>query len=111
MKITKRQLRRLIREWFSDEHDPTTGIRDTLPSSSWAGSAEQSEFDEMSPEFYVDQLMKQEYDSGRYGSVDELLDDGAAYEELAMTALEQYPQLSGDEFDVIWNNAGFVDQT
>ena len=28
MKITRRQIRRLIREWFSDEHDPVTGERD-----------------------------------------------------------------------------------
>jgi len=28
MKITKRQLKRLIKEWFSDEHDPGTGERD-----------------------------------------------------------------------------------
>jgi hypothetical protein len=76
-----------------------------------ATGLEDYEVDEMSSEFYVDQLMKQEYDSGRYAHVDELLGDGAAYEELAMTAMEQYPELSDDEFDLIWNNAGFVDQT
>ena len=28
MRITRRQIRKLIREWFSDEHNPTTGFRD-----------------------------------------------------------------------------------
>jgi len=28
MKITKSQMRRVIKEWFSDEHDPATGKRD-----------------------------------------------------------------------------------
>ena len=28
MRITRRQIRKLIREWFSDEHDPKTGRRD-----------------------------------------------------------------------------------
>ena len=108
MKITKRQLRRLIREWFSDEHDPTTGIRDTLDMAS---GLEDYEVDEMSSEFFIDELMAQEYASGRYRNVDELLSDGAAYEELAMTAMEQYPELSDDEFDLIWNNAEFVNIT
>jgi hypothetical protein len=114
MKITKRQLKRIIREEYSRlkrrgliKESPM----DMLPDSSWAGSAEQSEIDEMSPEFYIDQLMKQEYDSGGYISVDELLDNGAAYEEILFAALDQFPQMSEEEFELAWNQAGFVDQS
>ena len=98
MKLTKRQLRRIIRE----------NIRDTLDM---AGGLEDYEVAEMSSEFFIDELMAQEYASGRYDSVDELLANDAAYEELAMTAMEQFPQLSDDEFDLIWNNAEFVNIT
>ena len=38
MKITRRQIRGLILEWFSDEHDPETGERDQyedLPNQSY----------------------------------------------------------------------------
>ena len=45
MKITKRQLKRIIREekskilkeWFSDEHDPKTGKRDGDYPDQWDG--------------------------------------------------------------------------
>ena len=63
MKITKRQLRNTIRKVIKEN------IRDTLPGSSWAAAAEQEEIDEMSDEFYVDQLMKAEFASGNYLSL------------------------------------------
>jgi hypothetical protein len=113
MKITKRQLKRIIREEYSRLKRRgliRENIRDTLPGSSWAESAEQDEFDEMSDEFYVDQLMLQLYQSGDYRNLDELLDDNVAYEDVKLKAQSEFPELSDDEFQQIWLQAEFVHQ-
>ena len=114
MKITKKQLKRIIREEYSKLKRRgliEENIQDTLPGSSWAASAEQHELEEMSPEFYLDQLMKQEYDAGGYSNVDELLDDGALFQELQMDVADRFPQFSPADFEITWYEAGFVDQT
>ena len=103
MKITKRQLKRIIKEEY--RRIIRENIRDTL---SMASGLEDYEVEEMSPEFFVDQLMQQEYESGQYANVDEMLNDGAVYDDLAMTAMAQFPQLTEEEFRRIWYQAGFV---
>jgi len=97
-KVTKRQLKRIIKET----------IRDTL---SMASGLEDYEVAEMSSEFYVDQLMKQEFDTGDYDNVDELLNSDGVWDEIAMVAMNQFPELTEEDFGRIWWQSGFVDQT